>query len=102
MNHSMRDTRAVRHMAAWAMVALIPIGFMSVFFIWPVAALVARGLGATETGGFGDVVGRASFWRVAWFTTWQAAVSTALTLALGLPAARMVARLRFRGRRLVR
>ena len=37
-----------------------------------------------------------------WFTFWQAAASTALTVALALPAAGAIARLSFRGRRLVR
>ena len=32
-----------------------------------------------------------------WFTVWQAAVSTALTLAVALPAAHVLARYEFRG-----
>ena len=37
-----------------------------------------------------------------WFTTWQAAASTAFTMALGLPLAWVVGRFRFRGQGLVR
>jgi thiamine transport system permease protein len=86
----------------WAALAAVPIVFLGLFFLWPVGSLIARGLGEGGTGGFTDLVGRGAFWRIVWFTTWQAAVSTLLTLLVGLPAARLVSRLRFRGRRLVR
>ena len=45
--------------------------------------------------------GETYFRRALWFTTWQAVLSTALTLALGLPAAFVFARYRFRGKRLL-
>jgi len=86
----------------WALIAAIPIAFLGLFFVWPVAAVVGRGLGPGNESAFGDTVGRAAFARVAWFTVWQAAVSTLVTLVVALPGARLVARLRFRGRRLVR
>src|SRR5262249_31036975 len=38
---------------------------------------------------------------VAWFTLWQAVVSTLLTLAVGLPGAYVLARFNFPGRRLL-
>ncbi|MCY4629627.1 MAG: ABC transporter permease subunit, partial [bacterium] len=38
---------------------------------------------------------------VLWFTTWQALASTGLCLVVALPTAAVLARLRFRGRRLV-
>jgi ABC-type Fe3+ transport system permease subunit len=40
--------------------------------------------------------------RVAWFTLWQATLSTLLTLAIGLPGAYAFSRLRFRGSALLR
>jgi len=40
--------------------------------------------------------------RVLWFTTWQATLSTLLTLLLGLPAAFVFARYEFRGKSLLR
>jgi thiamine transport system permease protein len=39
--------------------------------------------------------------RVAWFTLWQAAASTGLTLLVALPAAHALATFEFRGRRVV-
>ena len=40
--------------------------------------------------------------RLVWFTIWQAAASTALTLVAGLPLAWAIGRFRFRGRSLAR
>ncbi len=86
---------------------LLPAGlvvlFMALFFVWPVAAVIHRGLaGSGAVGDLGQVLGSPSHRSVIWFTFWQAAASTALTVVVALPAAAAVARLRFRGRRLVR
>jgi len=48
-----------------------------------------------------DVLSRPFVLQVAWFTLWQAAASTVLTVALALPAAYVFARFRFPGRRLL-
>lgn len=86
-----------------ALPALAVGGFMALFFVWPIAGVIARGLGgASPAALLGDVLGSESHRSVIWFTVWQAAVSTVLTVAVALPAAGAVARLRFRGQRLVR
>jgi thiamine transport system permease protein len=77
----------------------VPVGFLAVFFGWPVAAIFGHSLRA---GALVDVVTDPFLRRVAWFTLWQAALSTVLTLVAGLPAAYVVARYRFPGRRLFR
>ncbi len=78
-------------------------GFMALFFAWPIGGVIARGLGGTGPAAvLGDLLGSGSQRSVIWFTVWQAAVSTALTVAVALPAAGAMARLRFRGQRLVR
>ncbi len=41
------------------------------------------------------------FGRALWFTTWQATLSTAVTLGLGMPAAFIFARYRFPGKQLL-
>lgn len=88
----------MRGRLAWGAAAAVPVAFVAVFFVWPVAAIVARGLGA---GAFRSVLGDAHLREVAWFTVWQAALSTALTVLAGLPVAAVLARFRFPGRRLV-
>lgn len=76
-----------------------PLAFLVVFFAWPVASIVGLGW---DTGAVGDVLGDAGIRRVLWFTLWQAAASTALTLVLALPASHALARYDFRGRATVR
>jgi thiamine transport system permease protein len=77
---------------------------LSVFFVWPVATIVVRGLrgaGEWDFSAFGDVVGDPSMRRVAWFTLWESVASTVLCLLIGLPGAALFARYRFRGKRLL-
>lgn len=84
---------------AWLIVAAIPVVFLAVFFAYPVGSILGRGL---TDGSVLDVVRRRSTMRLLWFTVWQAAASTGLTLLAGLPAAWVVARVKLPGRRLLR
>ena len=78
-----------------------PLLFVAVFFLWPVAAIVARGLSSDGVGLWQGFTGAGGLGLV-WFTVWQAAASTLLTVVLGLPLAWLTARVRFRGQWLVR
>ncbi len=91
-------------MRGWrgAVAAALPLAFLAVFFAYPVGSVIARGFDGSGRVRPGDVLGDAATWRIIWFTTWQAAVSTVLTLAAGMPAAWAVARNDFRTRPLVR
>jgi len=84
-----------------AFVAFVPLGFLSVFFLYPVLAMLWRGLG-DDPGRFFDALTSGFFLRIAWFTLWQAVASTALTALVAFPMTWAVARYRFRGRRLAR
>jgi thiamine transport system permease protein len=77
---------------------IVPVGFLVVFFLWPLAAILGR---AFEAGAFAAALGAPTTRRVIWFTIWQAAASTVLTLLLGLPVAYAVSRTAFRGRTLL-
>ena len=81
----------------WTLAAAAPLAFLAVFFAYPVLTVVTDGLGS-----LGDLLGRSAIRGVMWFTIWQAVASTALTLAVGIPAAAALARLRPRARRVVR
>lgn len=94
-------------MTGWARRLLIalPLAFLGVFFVYPVVTIVGRGLwpgGTPDLNPIADTLGSASLRNIAWFTLWQAALSTALTLVIGLPGAYVLARYRFRGRSFVR
>ncbi|MCB5182986.1 ABC transporter permease [Streptomyces antimicrobicus] len=83
----------------------VPLAFFGLFFALPVAAIVGRGLrtdAGWRWGRIGEVLTRPDIADVLWFTTWQALVSTALTLLIALPGAYAFARLDFRGRHLLR
>ncbi|GAA1434277.1 iron ABC transporter permease [Streptomyces thermospinosisporus] len=82
----------------------VPVAFFAVFFAYPVAAIVARGLktdGSWHLGRFAEVLAQPDVRQVLWFTTWQALVSTALTLLIALPGAYVFARYDFPGKQLL-
>ena len=94
---------ALTRRAALVAAGVVPSAFLALFFVLPFAAIVRRGLG--EGGGLSlptDVWLSHETLQIVWFTTWQAAVSTVLTLAAGLPLAWAVGRFAFPGRALVR
>ncbi len=78
------------------------VSFFAVFFAWPVAGVIAEGLGSAGIGPVADLLASPAVRSVVWFTFWQAAASTALTVLAGMPGAWATARLGFRGRRAVR
>jgi thiamine transport system permease protein len=83
----------------------VPLAFLGVFFVYPVARIVARGLapdGTLDLSALGDVFRDPGLRHVMWFTLWQATLSTLLTLAVALPGAYVLTRYEFRGRRAVR
>jgi thiamine transport system permease protein len=89
----------------WWLAAALPLGFLLVFFVWPLLSILALGLtpgGRPDASPFVEVLTDGDLLGVVWFTLWQAAASTALTLAVALPGAYVVARFDFPGRSLVR
>lgn len=86
-------TRAAR--LEWLFFAL-PLAFLGFFFFFPLTAMLRLSL---ESGrGFGALTADPYYSEVVWFSAWQAALSTALTLALALPAAFVFARYHFPGK----
>ena len=75
---------------------LLPAAFLAAFLLYPLGALAAR-VGA---GGLGGLLA-APTWQVAALAAGQAALSTVLALALGLPIAQVLSRYAFRGRAVV-
>jgi thiamine transport system permease protein len=75
-----------------------PFVLLAVFLAWPVASMLAEHL---RPGAVAEVLTDASLRGVAWFTLWQASVSTVLALAVGLPLTWAVSRWTFRGARLL-
>ncbi|MFV9673449.1 MAG: iron ABC transporter permease, partial [Acidimicrobiia bacterium] len=87
------------------LLAVIPALFLAYFFVYPLVTILYTGLvpdGRFATSAFVDVITDPTMRSVAWFTLWQAFLSTVFTVALGLPAAYVFARYRFPGRSLFR
>ncbi len=86
---------------AWrALTYGVPLAFFGLFFLYPLASIVERGLSGAGDSPL-DVLVDPLTREVVWFTVWQATASTLLTIAVALPATYALARYRFRGRTLV-
>ncbi len=81
----------------------VPLAFLGLFFVYPLLSILERGL--RSDGSLAspfDILTDPLTRDVVWFTFWQACASTALTFAVGLPAAYVLGRYSFPGRSLFR
>ena len=78
----------------------VPLAFFGLFFLYPLGAIVERGLTGTGDSPL-DVLTDPLTREVVWFTVWEATASTLLTLAVAMPATYVLGRYRFRGRSVV-
>lgn len=96
---------SLRWIAARSVVVGIPLGFIAIFFLYPVTSIIWRGLnpdGILSFDALGEVFADGDLRQVAWFTLWQAAVSTLVTIVVALPGAYIMSQYRFRGRSVLR
>jgi len=96
-----RGRSPLYQLAIW----LGPLLFLALFYLYPMGSILqvsfARGVGGLATP-LVEALTSTTVRRVLWFTVWQAALSTALTLLVGLPGAYLLARFDFRGKSLLR
>ena len=76
----------------------VPVLFLGYFFLYPVGSILVEA--AAGEGGFDFLLSR-SMAGTLWFTFWQAAVSTVLTLLVAFPLTWVVSTFDFPGRRAV-
>jgi thiamine transport system permease protein len=84
---------------------LIPLGFMVVFYFYPLGEITQLSFSRDDSSfwrGVRDILTSPSILRVIGFTFKQAAISTLLTLVIGLPGAFLFGRFKFRGKKLLR
>lgn len=96
---------AVGRRAGLLLLAAVPTVLLGIFFLYPVGAIISRGLivdQGVDLAAFGEVLGRSRTLRVIGFTVGQAAASAGLSLLLGVPGAYLLYRTRFRGRDTIR
>lgn len=88
-----------------AALAAVPLAVLGVFFVLPVLGMISEGFwadGHFDPGAVVEVLGRPRVHRVVWFTVWSSVAGTLLSLLLGVPAAHLLHRRSFPGRRLLR
>ncbi|MGD8621653.1 MAG: iron ABC transporter permease, partial [Anaerolineales bacterium] len=84
---------------------LLPLIFLGLFYVYPLLSITSVSFARAEGGAlltFLETLSAARTRAVLWFTTWQATVSTFITLLIGLPGAYLFARYRFRGKQFLR
>ena len=78
---------------------LLPLIFLVAFFFYPLGNILRLSVTRAALVALGT---RTYFLKIIWFTIWQAAVSTILTLIIGFPAAYLFARYQFPGKSLLK
>lgn len=93
-----RTCPGASHRLVVPLAGAVVLGFLVVFFLWPVAAILGLGLGGDLTG----TLTEPSTWRLVGFTLAQAGASTVVALVAGLPLAYVLARVAVPGSAVVR
>ncbi|MGB3211702.1 MAG: iron ABC transporter permease [Desulforhopalus sp.] len=87
----------------WMLFSL-PLFFLILFYFYPLIKIVLLSFlpeGSWNPGQLSKLVNSPIYVRILWFTCWQAALSTVITLILALPGAYVFARYRFFGKNLL-
>ncbi len=82
---------------------MLPAIFFGVFFVYPLVRMLQEGFARNDgdSAWIASMLSDSALLGVIWFTFWQAALSTALTVLVALPGASLLARSEFRGRRVL-
>ncbi len=94
----------LRRLLTTGLLWLVPLAFLGLFYFRPLAAILGLSLGRSTEGWAApllEALTSPTTGRVLGFTVGQAALSTLLTLCLGLPGAYLLARFQFCGKGLL-
>jgi thiamine transport system permease protein len=97
-------TRIYTH--PYVLAGLVPLVFFLVFYFYPLAGIFLRSFvpGFPQTlhidlTFLSQVIGSQRLFHIIWFTFWQAAVSTGLTLVFAFPCAFVMSHYQFKGKK---
>jgi thiamine transport system permease protein len=76
----------------------IPLSFVAVLFYWPIAKITSLGF----SGDWLTTLSEPKTLEIIWFTLWQAALSTLVTLVIAIPGAYLLYRKSIPGQRLIK
>jgi thiamine transport system permease protein len=96
---------ALRHAARSIPLDHLPLVFLALFFFYPLLSILRLSLfpeGKPALDALKELVQQPYYAKTLWFTTWQATLSTLLTLLAALPGAYVFGHFRFRGRELLK
>jgi len=85
--------RSLNRKVLWA----VPLVFVAVLFYWPITEIAALGL----SGDWLALLLEPKTTSIIWFTLWQAALSTVLTVVVAIPGAYLLYRKSFPGQQVV-
>ncbi len=94
----------IRQVISYALLWFAPLIFLGIFYFFPLGSIFKVSFERGESGfaaPFIEALSSESVREILWFTIWQAALSTLLTLVIGLPGAYLLARYEFRGKTLL-
>jgi len=96
---------AIRNSKLASLISLFPpLAFLLLFYFYPITSILTLSLapeGHFDPAALGKLFHTPYYLQTLWFTTWQAALSTLLTVGLALPGAYVFARYDFPGKSLV-
>jgi thiamine transport system permease protein len=90
----------LRRLLLW----VAPLLFLALFYFYPLGGILQISFAYGQGGplaAFLQTLNSSTLRNVLWFTLWQATLSTALTLLVGLPGAYLLARYEFPGKSLI-
>jgi thiamine transport system permease protein len=99
-----KTTRSLLTLSPFLLVALVLTAFLVLFYFYPLASILRLSLapeGNLDLSALSKLIDTPYYLKTLWFTTWQAAASTLLTVGLALPGAYVFARYDFAGKSLI-
>src|SRR5690625_3521096 len=96
----------MRARLGWGAAVAVILTFLTIFFAWPVGAMLIRGItddaGALDFSAFGEVLTMSRTWAIVGHTLMMALGGTIGSVLFGVPAAYILYRTDFPGRTVLR
>src|SRR5699024_5598860 len=106
LDRSLRKPQLVIARLGWGAAVALILTFLTIFFAWPVGAMLLRGItddaGTLDLSTFGEVLTTGRTWAIVGHTLTMALAGNAGSVLFGIPAAYILYRTEFPGRTVLR